>query len=680
MIDITKLDDESIKMALQLITVELSKFIIKNNKRFLDITRGSNLNSKSNLLQKRMPEEILKEIKKGDKTLISFINQELNQKMNCINKTVEQELESDKELLKIINNYKPNKNNKRSFISNIGLILEKNDRRYFIRFINVLLEKVQSKCISVYFTLNEINLSTQEKKLIENIVENKEILKAIKEETKKQEKEKSKKELENIKKNYNEENRKLKDENRKLKNEIYEIKKESKNNETIINKNINEKEIINKNLNEQLIETNLKNNNLELKVKNIKDNYELKLKEELNLRKEAENKILKLKNDLAIKYEDYSKKYELSLIEKNRKIIDEENNLKENIKNLNIFTKELEDKIKKLTLEEQEKKKKLDEYNSSIKNFIDNIDKEIIINALRNSMLNINGIKNPKEENMQLYIKNSKITSKVQIEISEDIDDFSYYLSENLKNIGAVKNRNEISDYIVSSLAAKMIPLLVGYKTREIAKAISFSYFGEMPLIITVPSGYNNINELIEVINNCKSKVILIEGLIGQMNEFVMLTLFKEYNELQESDKILLISCEDSNMVHAIPEYLLKYIVLIELVNIKPIVKHEYIYSNSIDVFNSFKNEELDHVDSIYKKLKKIFTDLNYDNSYIISRTLILSYLCKIQDELRILENFVICDLRSSFRDYELKEKFIENIQNNIKEFDSKLIDIIKGD
>lgn len=676
MIDITKLDKENIKMASELIIVELSEFIIKNNKRFFNITKGIRLDSKSSLLQKRIPEAILEEIKKGNKILIKFINQELNQKINCINKTVEKELSSDKELLEIINKYKTNKNNKISVISYIGLILETNNKRYFIRFINILLDKLPSKCISVYFTLNEIDLSTQEKILIENIVENEKTLNEIKEETKKQEKEKLKKELENIKKHYKEQI----DENRKLKNEIYEIKKESKNNETILNKNINEKELINKNLNEQLIEINLKNNNLELKVKNIKDNYELKLKEELNLIKEAEDKILKLKNDLAIKYEDYSKKYELSLIEKNKKIIDEENNLKENIKNLNIFTKELEDKIKKLTLEEQEKKKKLDEYNSSIKNFIDNIDKEIIINALRNSMLNINGIKSPKEESMQLYIKNSKITSKVQIEISEDIDDFSYYLSENLKNIGVVKNRNEISDYIVSSLAAKMIPLLVGYKTREIAKAISFSYSGEMPLIITVPSGYNNVNELIELINNCKSKVILIEGLIGQMNEFVMLTLFKEYNELQESDKILLISCEDSNMVHAIPEYLLKYIVLIELVNIKPIVKQEYIYSNSIDVFNSFKNEELDHVDSIYKKLKKIFTDLNYDNSYIISRTLILSYLCKIQDESRILENFVICDLRSSFRDYELKEKFIENIQNNIKEFDSKLIDIIKGD
>ena len=45
-----------------------------------------------------------------------------------------------------------------------------------------------------------------------------------------------------------------------------------------------------------------------------------------------------------------------------------------------------------------------------------------------------------------------------------------------------------------------------------------------------------------------------------------------------------------------------------------------------------------------------------------------------------MLENFVVCDLNSSFKDYKLKEKFIENIQNNIEEFDSKLIDLIKGD
>lgn len=676
MIDITKLDNENIKMALQLIIVELSEFIIKNNKRFFNITKGIRLDSKSILLQKKIPEEILKEIKKEDKSLIKFINQELNKKINCINKIVEKEIASDKELLEIINKYKTNKNNKISVIYYINLILKTNNKRYFIRLINILLNKLLAKCINVYFTLNEINLSTQEKKLIENIVENEKILNDIKEETKKQEKEKLKKELENIKKHYKEQI----DENKKLKNEIYEIKKESKNSEAILNKNINEKEFINKKLNEKLTEINFKNENLELKVKNIKVNYELKLKEELNLRKVAEEKVLELKNDLLMKYEEYSEKYKLNLIEKNKKILDRENNLKENIKNLNIFTKELEDKIKKLTLEEQEKKKKLDEYNSSIKNFIDNIDKEIIINALRNSMLNINCSKSQEKESVELYIKNPKITSEVQVEISKEIDDFSCYLSENLKNIGIVKNRYEISDYIISSLAAKMILLLTGYKTRDIAKAISCSYSGEIPLIITIPSGYNNVNELIEVVNNCKSKVILIEGLIGQMNEFVMLTLFKEYNELQENDKILLISCEDTNMVHAMPEYLLKYIVLIEPVNIKPIIKHQYIYSNSIDEFNFFKNQKLDCIDSIYKKLKKIFKGLSYDSDYIISRTLILSYLCKIQDESRVLENFVVCDLNSSFKEYELKEKFIENIQNNIEEFDSKLIDLIKGD
>lgn len=53
MIDITKLDNENIKMALQLIIVELSEFIIKNNKRFFNITKGIRLDSKSILLQKK---------------------------------------------------------------------------------------------------------------------------------------------------------------------------------------------------------------------------------------------------------------------------------------------------------------------------------------------------------------------------------------------------------------------------------------------------------------------------------------------------------------------------------------------------------------------------------------------------------------------------------------------------
>src|SRR3712207_7422675 len=60
------------------------------------------------------------------------------------------------------------------------------------------------------------------------------------------------------------------------------------------------------------------------------------------------------------------------------------------------------------------------------------------------------------------------------------------------------------------------------------------SYAGETPLIISLPSSYSDLNELIDIYHNCSSKVILIEGVIGQMNESLLLPLLRSEEHTSE--------------------------------------------------------------------------------------------------------------------------------------------------
>ena len=55
-----------------------------------------------------------------------------------------------------------------------------------------------------------------------------------------------------------------------------------------------------------------------------------------------------------------------------------------------------------------------------------------------------------------------------------------------------------VANYIIGILAANMSPLICGYKAREIAAAISISYSGETPYIISLPNGYTNSKELLK--------------------------------------------------------------------------------------------------------------------------------------------------------------------------------------
>ncbi|MFD3156729.1 hypothetical protein ACFIJ5_07700 [Haloimpatiens sp. FM7330] len=662
--------DEKMLMIEFLPIKEVIKFLKKNSKLFKNKFDGAYFNPKSKLLQKKIPKVFTNAIEEGDKITIDFIKIILYEKLEEINQYVKSNLNISK---------------------NIEEIVQKKQMKEYIKLMIILLEKIEPKYIMLFFTLNGIQLKVRQKKLVQNSIEKaieyKEIREQVQEEERKKlertyrdkinQVEKKEQILLKNEKNINkslkdkllEKDRIIKEKRQKLNLKIKEIEIQQREYSSLKNKlDISESEI-------KRIKEKLKDNKESCKQDLERERQE---NEELQTINEKQKlKIKQLNNELKERYEIYSKKYIEKWEEENQSIIDKKISLTEEIRSLNDTIKVSQRQVMNLEEEKDKVQKKLREYNSLVTNFISNIDKELIKSALKSSILNSKELIQKKENHIELYIKNQIKCDKINT--CESIEEWTKVVAYNLKNIGIRKNRTEWSDYIVSVLAAKIIPLIVGCKTREIAKAISYTYAGETPLIVTLPSGYSEVNELIDLYHNSKAKVILIEGVVGQINESLMLPLFKEYIETEENDRIIVASCEDINMVNLMPSYLLEYMALIKITDIRPVVQHNYVCTDSTSLLQLMRKNELEINDS-YKKLSKLLKHIEVVNAYIITRSLILAYLCNEKEMQNALVCLSICDLKLMFKDNDVREKIANNIDNYQNDFTQELKNLIVGE
>lgn len=690
MIDITKLQESDKKLVLELIPKkEIFEFIKRNSKYFNKELMGIRLDKKSKLLQQKIPEIMLKQFVKEDIIAINFISNRLKTQLYEINKYVEEHLEKD--ILSILPDNKEKLKSKLpiNFKLYIKSIIETKEEKNYIKLLNILLEKIEADYIMLYITLNEIELKPRQRKLLETsllgALKYNEIKERIYEEERKKIDEKINLAIESeqlLLRNEKSLNQELKD---KLRDKDASIKEQQK----IIDDKVKEIEIekeTNNDLRKKLQKLKLENTNIIKKIELIEKNYEEILQVETNISneleetiKEKERLIKKLNQDLEERYETYSYNYSLKWQEENNEKLIEEKKVSEKINSMKSTIELLSKEITDLELEKDHVKNKLDKYNNIVNDFINNIDEELIKNVLRNSISDIKINKKLSEPNdTSLYIKTQTKDNQNEIKVGEDIDEFIDLLSDNLKNLGVREDRENLANYIAGVLVAKMIPLITGYKTREIAKAISYSYSGESPFIISLPAGYSNISELIDIYNNCEAKVILIEGIIGQMNESIMIPLFKEYMESKNDEKILLISSEDTEMVKLIPVYLFEYIALINILKMKPMMKYDYISGDNIENLQYLREEDLD-LNSSYKQLNKLFKGIDFNKSYLMSRVLILSYLYKFMEYGQALECLIKSEIKFVSKDNDIQDEIINNIQNHINDFSLDVKELIEG-
>ncbi|HHY23373.1 MAG TPA: hypothetical protein GX527_03925 [Clostridiaceae bacterium] len=291
----------------------------------------------------------------------------------------------------------------------------------------------------------------------------------------------------------------------------------------------------------------------------------------------------------------------------------------------------------------------------------------------------LSGYKNPtqtqsiKNITTNLYIKRNKIEDSPRN--CNNINDFAENIATNLESTGIKDIDNVVANYIIGILAANMSPLICGYKAREIAAAISISYSGETPYIISLPNGYTNSKELLEIFNLAETNVVLIEDAVGTMNENALMPLLREKSEKGFSKKLLLLSTENLDSVKYMPTNLLNHVALVKINKYRANKKTGFEISDSREVLeqfivlNSFKYES--------RIIKRLLHGLNFDSPYEMLRAIIVAYSSKLSNSKADLRGYLRSELMFICKCNNTVDVLEENIQKY--QLDKNLMKIIRG-
>ena len=267
-----------------------------------------------------------------------------------------------------------------------------------------------------------------------------------------------------------------------------------------------------------------------------------------------------------MKYDEYSVSAQERWNLENEELLNAQKSLDEECKRLGKTKMILNNSIRSLETEKNQLKDKITEYKNIVSEFIENIDEKLIEKALYDSLLKFDTNSLMQAQNTgckvtDLYIKNNEISTNM--EKCDNINDFAENIAINLENIGVKGTADEVANYIIGILATGMTPLICGYRAREIATSISASYSRETPYIITLPNGYTNSRELLELYNSAQSNVILVEDAVGTMNGNALQPLLRERSQKKFSSKLLLLATENIDSVKYMPPSLLNQVALV---------------------------------------------------------------------------------------------------------------------
>lgn len=515
-----KIAAENLKDILKIIGKDKLEKIIQNNKK--DIKNEPLINGfrLGHMELKVLIDIFYSQIKKKNQKLLKEIIKTITQRIF---------VEMEKEILALHRdkNFKDNFYkiiNKSSFSENISLYLEFSDEKYdgnIEEGYEEYKQKLKEKKLS-------LSLEEERKKVKDKDKEIKEIERKYKNQVLKLEKgikslkeiqEETEKDLDllkNQKESLKLESNKIKEENKELNKKVSKVK---------INTDI-------KNLEEERSRLEKKLKELEDEKKHFKEEIEELKKDEDNIIEELETEENR-KNDLLKKEKDLER---------------ENNKLKESIDTLNLEMGNFLDKFNSV-------------FKNSNKNSKDDSLDEILVYQV--------------EENYNVQLSSEELADE-KIKKRNLLEEFRYEFSENLENIGLKYENVWLAMYIYSVLSNKNNLLLIGYSGISVANALSNTICSKNADIINIPIGFNNSKELINIVKNCKSKVVVINNVLDIISENVYLPLLKV-----DMDKIVIFTMESEENLEMISKYLYNYLVPIELDSlIEPVVKKEFNKTN----------------------------------------------------------------------------------------------------
>ncbi|MBU3203604.1 hypothetical protein [Clostridium algidicarnis] len=652
------LNEDELYLLINMIPKErLFEPIKRNQKEFKNDTDGYRIDIKSKLFRERLIHIYVVRIKAKDIIIMKHINVYIKGIIEKINKNIFQ-VTSDEEFFE--------------------KAIESKSINDFEKLIDIILEEIYPKNMKVFFKIIGQDLTINQNKYISTEMESRILTKKITEKVSKELQKKHQQDILNIKSGHNLEIHSEIERSKRIQKKLNE---ELNNMELQINDERTYSNTLCGKIEKVKIQSRKEINESQSHIKKLSDKIDIIEIERAQLKDIIEDKNLtinKLSKELNAEYDKYSASAMKRWNIENEMLIKSQNLIKKECDELSNRKFELKEELKTLTQERLKIENKILESENIIKGFIDNIDEKIIENALSKSMIKLTANSSIETQSLvkkssNLYIKHNETVENIKI--CNNIESFAENIAINLENVGVKDTSDEVANYIIGILASGMIPLICGYKAREIATAISASYNGETPYIMTLPTGYTNSNELLEIYNSAKSDVILIEDAVGTMNENALMPLFRERSAMGFSKKLLILSTENLDSVKFMPHNLFNQVALV-MINKYGMKKNvPYEFSDSRKVLKDFAM--LESFEEEHKKIRKLLYNLKLGSPYSILRSIIVAYSHKISNLKEALEGYVMFELKFRCDCDNMGIDLEKNIQKY--QLDNGLIDIIRG-
>ena len=325
-----------------------------------------------------------------------------------------------------------------------------------------------------------------------------------------------------------------------------------------------------------------------------------------------------------------------------------ENDNKDKVEELNILNEKIQSANEELVLLDEEKaklKEKISVWNKYIDEYIEKLDLKvldykitsILFDKLNDGLIQSNVTREIVVDNDNLYIQEGYKPQEI-IECI-DYDRYLDIVEKNLACCGVSRKGEYIYECFNASINSNLIPLICGYKSREIAIALIASRFGEMPTIISVPGGYNNTSNIDKIIEQSSTNTIIIEDVFGKMNEGFILPLLRK-----NQNKQIIFTAENIEDLEYLPKYYYNHLYLIGIDNYSIEESNTMIYAYSEKIF---KKQLFDKKSNGNKIAKKVLSNINFNSPYILSRGKVLNYLLlENEDEKCIIDYLFNSELK----------------------------------
>lgn len=249
-----------------------------------------------------------------------------------------------------------------------------------------------------------------------------------------------------------------------------------------------------------------------------------------------------------------------------------------------------------------------------LKDFEGDIVKQISTSALFKTLNLTSSYKNAASKvSSNIVVHNAQSPNLLTApDIVDNLEMLLEDLSDNFQAIGIQSEYSfEVAQALIAALYTHMGIVVPAYFARDFANATSAVIEASSSQVISLPSGYNDLLELTNLIKQSNSKVILIENALDSLTENLCISLVRSC-----TDKLLLFALNDSENITILNRGLwnfLRYFDLEQIINYPK--ADELLYSNfSIYDFEIIINDKA--ISSVTKEIFLLCRDLNISKTH----------------------------------------------------------------